>query len=39
MGSSGDTVDRLAYALAGSFEEEPPKQSDAGNRRPYELSG
>lgn len=39
MVSSGDAVARPAYALAGSFKEEPPKQLDAGNIRPCELSG
>lgn len=38
MVSGGDAVARPAYALAGSFKE-PPKQLDAGNIRPCELSG
>lgn len=39
MVSSEDSVDRLAYALASSFEEELPKHLDAGNIRPCKLSG
>lgn len=35
MVSGGDT---LTFALASSFEEEPPQQRDAGNLGPRKLS-